>query len=95
MKTSILFLLENIGDLPEFKAHRSNWDVIVAPNTEHALQALGDGDYEAVIADVKYQTNNDIPFFSRVINRSPNSTRILLCPPSPEEAVPTMTSRLS
>ena len=83
MKQSILCYTENDIWAVE-KRCECPWRMIFAINAEHAFQALARENFEAIAADSKPsgKDGSEHAFFSDVMLRFPNPTRILLFDPS-------------
>src|SRR4051812_30674442 len=88
MKPAILCYSDNAILTPEERSE-APWKIVFAINTEHAYQALANGNFEAVAADSRPtgKTGSEHEFLSSVMMRFPNPARILLYNPSEKGAI--------
>jgi HD-like signal output (HDOD) protein len=87
MKQSILFVVPDPKVTGNLDVARVEWDIAMASNSEVALQALGQKEFEAVVADSSIQGREDLSFLAQVQNRYSHVMRILLCDPGDKKAL--------
>lgn len=77
-KRQILCALSDQRVIPDLNRLEQQSDVSYAPNSEHAIQALGLNDFDAVVTDFKPDPSFELPFLARVMNRFPNVIRMMI-----------------
>jgi putative nucleotidyltransferase with HDIG domain len=86
MRQAMLCLVKDPKNLPDLQPLRAEWDIAHALNTEHALQALAQKNFVAIVADAEMQGDTDLGFFTSVMNRFPKLLRILLFDPGDKKS---------